>query len=170
MKALDALLSQPSASARKLASLLDSMESLALLLPLGRLHKCILPLGRLHKCNIQCLFRSLWSKTSLKWKVQVPLGPQFSLAIEKWWEQGWLNRGVPISQPAPQATLFTDASGFSWRAHSSVLRASGSWEPEMIPLHINLLEMEAAFRALRQLAPHSKGKHVLLNSDNTTVI
>ena len=158
-RALDLLLPKPFASARRIASLLGSMESLSLLLPLGRLHKR----------KLQRLFRSAWSQTSQKWNVQVPLGTAFALAVEKWRDQDWLRQGVPISPPAPQVTIFTDASGFGWGAHSGVLTASGFWEPESIPLHINLLEMEAAFRALRQFAPHLKGKHVLLNSDNTTV-
>ena len=147
------------APARQIAALLGSMESLAPLLPLGRLHKRL----------CQRTFRSLWSQSEQSWDHLVPLGLQFSLAVRQWKNQTWLSSGVPITNPPPDLQLYTDASCKGWGAHMGSLSTSGSWEPSFISAHINLLELEAACRALKAFLPAVKRKHVLLNSDNTTV-
>ena len=49
------------------------------------------------------------------------------------------------------------------------LAASGHWLRHMMSCHINLLELEAVFHALRQFHPSLEGKRVLLHKDNTTV-
>ena len=156
---LSSLIAAPVASARKLAGLLGTMESLSPLLPLGRLHKR----------PFQRLFRSLWSQRVGRWDSLVPLGPEFRESVAQWLVPHWLTQGVPITLPPPQEFLFTDASMAGWGAHVASLTAAGSWESEWASAHINLLELEAVFRALRQFIACLKGKHVLVNTDNTTV-
>ena len=49
------------------------------------------------------------------------------------------------------------------------LTASGTWPPCLAQAHINLLELEAVWMALKAFVEAAEGKHVLLNTDNTTV-
>ena len=49
------------------------------------------------------------------------------------------------------------------------LTASGQWPPALARAHINLLELEAVWMALFQFRSAAEGKHVLINTDNTTV-
>ena len=147
------------APVRMLASLLGMMESMALLLPLGRLHKR----------QFQRLFLREWVKLNKNWFSQVPLGFQFREAILQWQNQEWLSHGVPISLPPAQEILFTDASLQGWGAHMGNLTASGRWPPHLSQAHINWLELEAVWLALKEFRKAAQGKHVLLNTDNTTV-
>ena len=153
------LWSSKAASARLLAGLLGTMESLSLLLPLGRLHKR--PLQR--------FVRARWSQSKCQWNALISLGPVFRKAVKQWLNQQWLRKGVPISLPSPQEFLFTDASKAGWGAHVSSLTASGSWEANWCNSHINLLELEAISRALRQFVSLLRNKRVLVLTDNTAV-
>ena len=153
------IMSLREASARVLASLLGMMESLSLLLPLGWLHK--------HQ--FQRFFLIEWGRTGKSWSHHIPLDDQFSLAVAQWQDQSWLTQGVPIAPPQAQEILFTDASQVGWGAHMGDLTASGTWPPCLAQAHINLLELEAVWMALKAFVEAAKGKHVLLNTDNTTV-
>ena len=156
---LQSLLRKSSASARSLSSLLGSMESLAPLLPLGRLHKR----------PFQREFRRRWSQALMPWDQVIPLGQWFSDSTEVWRDPSFISRVVPISPPRPAMTLFSDASTLGWGAHLLHLTASGKWSDEQRSWHINRLELEAVFLALRQFLPTVQGKAVLVATDNTTV-
>ena len=148
-----------SASARQLTSLLGVLESLALLLPLGRLYKR--PLQR--------WVRQRWTQGVMPWSHRLSLDQSFWDTLAQWSDQRWLSLGVPIVPPAPEEELFSDASNQGWGAHVSSLTAAGVWEPAFRTAHINLLELEAVFRALKAFISFLEGKRVLINTDNTTV-
>ena len=111
------LRSRCSASARQLSALLGSMESLAALVSLGRLHKHPLQRGLSQR----------WSPAQGSWDDLIPLGSWFLQATERWLDFDWLRSTVPLVLPAPQLELFTDASTHGWGAHVDDLTASGSW-------------------------------------------
>ena len=148
-----------SVSARCLASILGSMESMSLLLSLGRLHKR----------KVQRLFAEKWNRVSSKWSLLIPLGQEFLEATSQWLDLEWLSQGVPITLPPPQEFLFTDASLGGWGAHLGSLTAAGQWADSLKGCHINRLELEAVWLALNQFVESVEGKHVLINTDNTTV-
>ena len=149
----------PSASARQLSSLLGLMESLATLVPLGRLHKRPLQRG----------FALRWSATLNSWDDQVRLGEWFLTATEQWLDRHWLLTGVPLVPPDPQLQLFTDASTHGWGAHVADRSAAGLWSVDQRLWHINLLEMEAVRQALLSFQSCLRHHVVLLCTDNTTV-
>ena len=153
------ILSLQEAPARVLASLLGMMESMSLLLPLGRLHKR----------QFQRFFLKEWGLLGKNWSRQIPLDDQCVSAVAQWQDKSWLNQGVPIAPPQHQEILFTDASQVGWGAHMGDLTASGQWPHCLAQAHINLLELEAVWMALKQFVKAAEGKHVLLNTDNTTV-
>ena len=153
------LRSQSHASARQLTSLLGSMESLAMIVPLGRLHKRPLQRGLAIR----------WSPASGRWDTSIPLGPWFLEATDHWLDLSWLQAGVPLVPPTPRLQLFTDASLHGWGAHVADLSAAGVWSTAQASLHINFLEMEAVAQALRSFQWFLQQSPVLLCTDNTTV-
>lgn len=50
------------------------------------------------------------------------------------------------------------------------ISTAGTWHPSQQVLHINLLELEAVVLALKEFLPEVQGKHVLVHTDNTTVL
>ncbi|KAK7092033.1 hypothetical protein V1264_009642 [Littorina saxatilis] len=147
------------ASLRTLASILGQMESMALLVPLGRVHKR----------PLQHALKPFVDSPCVDWNTLVPLGDWFQAATLPWLDSGWVCRGVPIVSPPPNMDLFTDASLLGWGAHTDRLTASGLWSVEQSTWHINSLELEAVFLALVAFLPSLAAKRVRLFTDNTTV-
>lgn len=87
----------------------------------------------------------------------------------------WLNpqnvlEGIPLSDFHPSVDIFTDASKEGWGAHMNDQRLTGVWDASQRRLHINVLEMMAISRTLQAWGPLLKGKSVMLNSDNQSVV
>lgn len=156
---LSQLLSTSSASARSIAALLGQMESLAPLVPLGRLHKR----------ELQRQFRMRWSQASQPWDRVISLENWFAPTVTQWTVKSWVQKGVPISPPHTQEELYTDASVSGWGAHVGSHSASGLWSPCQKDWHINRLELEAVWLAVQAFKAVLMGKHILLCTDNTTV-
>ncbi|XP_070207329.1 uncharacterized protein [Littorina saxatilis] len=147
------------ASLRTLASILGQMESMALLVPLGRVHKR----------PLQLALKPYVDSAHVDWNVLVPLQGWFQSATLPWLDSDWVCRGVPIALPPPDTDLFTDASLSGWGAHTDRQTASGLWSAEQSHWHINLLELEAVALALEEFRPSLHAHHVRLFTDNTTV-
>lgn len=152
-------LARSSVSNRQLRSILGHMESLAPLLPLGRLYKRPLQLE---------LSRLGVGQADLEQMVQ--LGPWFRTAVEQWLDPVWLHSSVPIQTPPISVYLHTDASKVGWGAHTDLRTVSGFWTAAEAAFHINLLEMEAVARALKALAPSLRNQSVCVCGDNTTCL
>jgi ribonuclease HI len=148
-----------SATARVLHSVLGRMESMALLLPLARVFKR----------PFQRQLADRWSQASQSWDTQVVLGAWFAQAVAQWLDRDWISSHVPISLGPPVVEVFTDASTTGWGAHCLDQTAQGVWAPED-HAHINVLELRAVSRALRQFAPILPQGHVRVVSDNMTVV
>ncbi|XP_070196457.1 uncharacterized protein [Littorina saxatilis] len=147
------------ASLRKLASILGQMESMAFLVPLGRVHKR----------PFQFALKPYVDSPCVDWNALVPLQGWFQSATLPWLDTDWVCRGVPIALSPPDTDLFTDMSLLGWGAHTDRQTASGLWSTEQSLWHINLLELEAVARALAEFWPSLQAKHVRLFTDNTTV-
>ncbi|XP_070181208.1 uncharacterized protein [Littorina saxatilis] len=145
-------------TARELYSLLGQMESMAPLVPLGRVHKR----------PFQAALQALWDQTSQDWNAQIELGSWFSRTTSVWLLP-WVSQGVPIVPPPPQNNLFTDASLSGWGAHLADQTASGVWNVSQTSWHINVLELEAVALGLRAFLPLLEDSHVKVHTDNMTV-
>ena len=64
----------------------------------------------------------------------------------------------------------TDASLTGWGATHEGRSINGLWDVHMRTLHINRLELMAVWLALRHFLPVLRGHHVLVRTDNTTVV
>jgi hypothetical protein len=156
---LQSLLSRRECSARVLYALLGRMESMALLLPLARLHKR----------PLQTQVADRWDQASGAWEDRIMLVPWFREAVSQWLDVGWIHSSVPISLGPPLAEIFTDASLEGWGAHCQDMITNGVWSRDQ-DLHINLLEMEAVRLALEAFAPSLPRGHIQIVSDNTSVV
>lgn len=66
--------------------------------------------------------------------------------------------------------IFSDASLTGWGASCGSQRARGWWSEEEKSMHINALEIKAAFNALQSFASDQSDCEILLRIDNTTAI
>lgn len=81
-----------------------------------------------------------------------------------------LAEGVPLGTISSRVTLTTDASLSGWGATLSGRIVNGLWNPHMALLHINMLELWAVFLALKHFTQFIQGQHVLVKTDNATVV
>lgn len=156
---LSRLLNKETVSAREIAGLLGSMESMA----------SLIPLGRVYKRPLQREFKARWDQTTQLWDQEIPVGPWLRSTVLPWRDPLWLQEGVPIVMPPPDRDLFTDASLLGWGAHMGEHIAHGVWTESQMGSHINLLELEAVALALESFQPLLLNLHVRVVTDNRTV-
>ncbi|XP_073720453.1 uncharacterized protein [Misgurnus anguillicaudatus] len=130
----------------------------------------VIPLGLLHMRPLQW-----WLKT----KGFSPRGNPFRLikvtrrclrALDLWKRPWFLSQGLMLGAQYRRVTLTTDASLTGWGATMGSHLAHGLWGARQLSWHINCLEMMAVFYALRCFIPHLRGHHVLVRTDNTSVV
>ncbi|XP_013874757.1 uncharacterized protein LOC106525168 [Austrofundulus limnaeus] len=91
-------------------------------------------------------------------------------ALSSWREPGLLCRGSPIGRVSFRKVVSTDASLVGWGALCDGAAVSGVWTLKQSRLHINCLELLAVLLALKQFCPVLQNQHVLIRTDNTTVV
>lgn len=87
-----------------------------------------------------------------------------------WWITNILTASKPISRSNPDLTLTTDASMVGWGAVCIDTSTGGFWDLEEQRHHINYLELKAVLLGLKSLCATLHGKHILIQSDNTTTV
>lgn len=87
-----------------------------------------------------------------------------------WWKEKLQTGKKSIASPVYVREIFSDASLTGWGAHCNGEGARGFWKESEKTLHINYLELTAAFIALRCFCSDLRGVQVLLRVDNTTAI
>lgn len=153
-------LDSPSVTARQFSQLLGYLNSLADVIPLGRLH--IRPL--------QFYLQEHWEPASLDWEAIVPILPALHPHLVWWMHRDNVMIGVPLSQPVPTQTLYTDASLLGWGAYLEGKSVSGVWSLAQQQEHINILEMRAVLLALQFFKTLLVSQTLVLATDNTTVV
>ena len=66
--------------------------------------------------------------------------------------------------------MTTDASLSGWGATMLGRTVNGKWDRSLARSHINVLELWAVFLALKHFLPFLQGHHVLVKTDNSTVV
>ncbi len=89
-------------------------------------------------------------------------------ALDMWKKPWFLSQGPSLG--AHRVTLTTDSYLMGWGAVMSGRSARGLWEGHHLTWHINCLEMLAVFRALKHFLPNLRGHHVLVRTDNISVV
>lgn len=148
------------ASARTLASLVGAIASMALLVPLGAARAR----------PIQRWLSSAWTQHLSTWESLIAIDQNLLSALQPWSNRSLLTKGVPITPPPPAVEVFTDASNLGWGGVCGQLHAQGVWSRVDAHLHINVLELEAVTRSLLAFLPRWSPSHILVRSDNSTVV
>ena len=86
----------------------------------------------------------------------------------RWWIENVDHSFNPVSHGNPQVTLTTDASKLGWGAHVDSNATQSRWTTEESQLHINELELKAIEFTVRAFSSCIEGKHVNVESDNST--
>lgn len=81
-----------------------------------------------------------------------------------------LMSGVPLGAVSSRVTMMMDVSLTGWRATMMRRAVNGTWDPKLAQAHINVLELEAVFFALKFFLQFLQGYHVLVRTDNSTVV
>jgi hypothetical protein len=145
---------------RSLASLVGMVASLQLASP-------ILPL----------FLRSLHDviTTRHRWSSHVFLNTQALLDLRNLGTLSAMYTWAPFRAPRTASTIYTDAStrgygGWGSTPAGSLVEVSGLWEKSHWCGEINILELEAVLLFLRANRQQLHGQHVILRSDNSSVI
>ena len=91
-------------------------------------------------------------------------------ALKPWLAADWYQRGVTMGAISHRKVISTDTSTSGWGALFEGKPAFGLWSDREKCLHINCLEMIAVENALRRFLPFIRDHHVLVRSDNTSVV
>jgi len=87
-----------------------------------------------------------------------------------WISQMHLWNGRPITTPTAEVTIMSDASTSGWGASCGTSQTEGPWTLSECQMHINMLELRAAYLALQTYATCLRNQHILLLIDNQTAI
>ena len=87
-----------------------------------------------------------------------------------WWVDNVLTSSRAISHGNPELILTTDASNLGWGAVCGDIFTGGFWSLDEQNYHINYLETKAVLMGLKSLCSAYTGKHILVQSDNTTAV
>ncbi|KAL2096973.1 hypothetical protein ACEWY4_006180 [Coilia grayii] len=94
-----------------------------------------------------------------------------SLHLQRWKQEDFLRSGVQMGPPpARREVVTTDASLTGWGGVWQHQGVSGQWDPHMKRCHINVLELQAVFLTLKHFESVLRGKHVMVRTDNTSVV
>ena len=95
---------------------------------------------------------------------------KLALSDIEWWLLNLDDSFGYISRSPPDLTLYSDASLSGWGAALDSISSGGPWSPAEALHHINVLELLAAYFALKSFKTQLVNKHVKLMLDNTTAV
>ncbi len=90
-------------------------------------------------------------------------------ALDMWKKPWFLSLGPVFGAQCCHVMLTTDAS-LTGRGAVMSDSAQGLWEGLHLMWHINCLEMLAVFQALTHFLPDLRGHHVLVHTENTSLV
>lgn len=130
----------------------------------------MVPMGRLFSREIQFCLKANWNANLHDKYLWIQLSPEARADLTWWLDPENVFTGSPVVRPPPDAQIFTDASNEGWGAHLNYNLASGTWSSSWKSLHINNLELEAVNKALQFWNNRLRNSHVLVATDNSTVV
>ena len=145
---------------RTILQLMGMMASMIAVVPLGLL--------KMRAFQRWSLSHRLCASRHLRRRVTIT--PSCMMALLPWREPGLLERGSAIGRVSSRKVVSTDASLQGWGALCEGEAVRGVWSSAQRRLHINHLELLATFLALKHFCPVLMDHHVLVRTDNTTVV
>ena len=130
----------------------------------------VVPLGRLHMRPVQRWVASLRLNPTCHGHRRVLISMACVSALRPWGRVYFLTTGITMGTVLARKVLSTDASRAGWGAVYEGRSVNGTWSSHMQFVHINCLELQAVSLALKHFLPFLRGQHVLVRTDNTTVV
>ncbi|XP_038158400.1 uncharacterized protein LOC119794765 [Cyprinodon tularosa] len=130
----------------------------------------VIQLGLLHMRPFQRWVASLRLNPVRHAHCKVIISPTCAQALRPWKSPTFLNTGVTMGTIQTRKVITTDASLTGWGATHEGRMVNGTWSSLTQTAHINCLELLAVMLALRHFLPFIRGHHVLVRTDNTTVV
>ncbi len=128
-------------------------------------------LGLLHMRPLQ-----LWLKSQVPWtawtsgRLRIAISHGCIEALRPWRNPDLFSWGVPLGLVTSRVVVTTDASTRGWGAVCEGMSALGLWSEPQSRWHINRLELEAVFLALKDFRPQLEQRHVLIRTDTMCVV
>ncbi|XP_033220863.1 uncharacterized protein LOC117175265 [Belonocnema kinseyi] len=122
-------------------------------------------LGLLHCCYLQ-RFLTQFNQHRPRQKLAITSRVEEEL---EWW-QGATTSSVCLHRRRITNFLTTDAADTGWGAQIDGSHLQGSWSRDQKRWQSNKKEMFAVLAAIKQMAHHLQGAHILLQSDNRTLV
>ena len=88
----------------------------------------------------------------------------------QWWIDNVTRSHGNIVETTPDFTIFSDASLSGWGGAWGELTTGGNWSFSESKIHINVLELMAAYYVLASLCKDQSNVHIRLMIDNTTAV
>ncbi len=89
----------------------------------------------------------------------------------RWWRDNIMISKRDIIVPPVDVTMYSDASMKGWGGHTADNDSTGGdWSMAEQNMHINELELRAAFLTLQAFCNHLSNVHIRLMMDNTSAI
>ncbi|XP_034564504.1 uncharacterized protein LOC117830473 [Notolabrus celidotus] len=130
----------------------------------------VVPLGLLMMRDFQRWVAALRLCPRRHLSRRVKVTPTCLAALRPWRDAADLASGVALGTVSSRVTMTTDASLSGWGATLSGRTVNGTWSPRLAQAHINVLELWAVFLALQHFLQFIQGHHVLVKTDNSTVV
>ena len=118
----------------------------------------------LELCKINALQKARGDYSST-----MTLSPQAKLELV-WWIDNIATASKPAQCPNPDLVIKSDASNLGWGAVKGDITTGGRWTDRENRDHINVLELRAAYFALKSLASHESELHIQIQLDNSTAV
>lgn len=87
-----------------------------------------------------------------------------------WWLKIYHDPGINIIELNYQFEIFSDSSKDGWGAVCNSIRTRGYWGIKEKSLHINILELKAAYNAIKSFTKDLYNINLLIRVDNTTAL
>ncbi|XDV44991.1 hypothetical protein PO909_013179 [Leuciscus waleckii] len=131
----------------------------------------VLQLGLLRMRPLQFWLRKRVPRTAwASGRLRVKVNQACIAALKPWEAKDWYQSGVSLGTSSRVMVVSTDASTSGWGALLEGRPLFGQWSKQEKLLHINCLKMLAVSKALTRFCPLIKGHHVLIRSDNVSVV
>lgn len=109
----------------------------------------------------------LLDNPSYEQQIALPNGIQSDIA---WWIEHVKTDCNPFRFNEFKVEIFSDASTTGWGAYCNNKESHGFWKSNERQMHINTLELKAAFFALKVFAKDFSNSEILIRIDNVTAI
>ena len=139
----------------------------------GLLASChaLVPLCMFHLPPLSTLLRDQFNmRVDHTSKLILLSSPVIRSTLEFWSLQEHVSQAVPLQPLPPTHVLTMDASTYGWGAACGPVMTRGVWLSNQSSLHINFLELETVFLALKRFQRWLCGAHVQVQMDSTTVM